>query len=164
MLMWSDNHMSKRRWGSGYSRLTWARLIAKYFAWILTLPVLAPALANAGGLKVFPEVGPAEPAHVGYLVVYTATEPFNDGDMMYYTHTDYELYSREGRLLKNVRNSIVKGDEVPEKISLPPGRYMVHARSEYEGWVAVPVRIEYGRTTVVNLEEDRRGSRRTANR
>ena len=113
---------------------------------------------------MWPEVGPAEPAQVGYLVVYSATEPFNDGDMMYYTHTDYELYSRGGTHLKTVRNSIVKGDEVPEKISLAPGKYLVHARSECEGWVYVPVRIEYGRTTIVNLEQDRQGSRRTASR
>lgn len=110
-------------------------------------------------MPVYPTVGPAEPEHVGYLVVYSATEPFNDGDRIVYTHTDYDLYSWRGAFLKKIRNSIVKGDEVPERIPLTPGRYLVQAESETDGLVRVPVIIADGRTTVVNLEGDRRGSR-----
>jgi hypothetical protein len=117
----------------------------------------AASVANAGGLRALPAVGPAEPEHTGYLVVYTATEPTDDGDVMYYTHTDYRLYSSSGVFLKTIKNSIVKGDEVPETVRLAPGRYMIHAQSETEGYVAVPVVIADGRKTVVNLEGDRRG-------
>ena len=130
----------------------------------LLVAVAAP-LGMAEPMPVWPTVGPSEPEHFGYLVVYSATEPFNDGDLMYYTHTDYELYSAAGRFLKKIRNSIVRGDETPERVPLAPGRYLVEAESEYEGIVRVPVIIADGRTTVVNLENDRRGgSRRSASR
>jgi hypothetical protein len=117
----------------------------------------AASVGKAGGLRTLPAVGPAEPGHTGYLLVYTATEPTDDGDVMYYTHTDYRLYSSSGVFLKTIRNSIVKGDEVPETVRLAPGRYIIHAQSETEGYVAVPVVIADGRKTVVNLEGDRRG-------
>lgn len=140
--------------------------------WALTSMAAFSALALtivggpcAGGqLPVLPAVGPAEPEHVGYLVVYSATEPSDDGEVMYYTHTDYELYSARGVFMKKIRNSIEKGDEVPERVALAPGRYMIHAQSEMQGYVAVPIIVADGRTTVVNLEADRRGSHRTATR
>ena len=115
------------------------------------------SVADAGAIGTLPPVGRAKPEHAGYLVVYSATEPVDDGDVMYYTHTDYRLYSSSGVFLKTIRNSIVKGDEVPETVRLAPGRYMIHAQSETEGYVTVPVVIADGRKTVVNLEGDRRG-------
>jgi len=129
----------------------------------ITLLVLSIAGSSclAAPMPVYSTVGPSEPEHVGYLVVYSATEPFNDGDVIYYTHTDYDLYSWRGLFLKKIRNSIVKGDEVPERVPLAPGRYLVQAESETDGIVRVPVIIADGRTTVVNLEGDRRGSRRS---
>jgi hypothetical protein len=130
----------------------------------LLLLGIAGCRCLAEPMPVYPTVGPAEPENVGFLVVYSATEPYNDGDLMYYTHTDYDLYSSRGIFLKKIRNSIVKGDEVPEKVPLPPGRYLVQAESENDGIVRVPVIIAYGRTTIVNLEGDRRGSGRRARR
>ena len=116
-------------------------------------------------MLVLPAVGPSEPEHVGYLVVYSATEASHDGGVMYYTHTGYQLYSARGSFLKKIRNSIVKGDETPEKVPLAPGHYLVEAQSETDGIVRVPVVVADGRTTVVNLENDRRGrdSRQSAN-
>jgi len=149
--------------GSAHSRNeTPTRVIIVVWALLF---VAATQCSIAAPMPVWPTVGPSEPLHVGYLVVYSATEPFNDGDLMYYTHTDYELYSTAGRFLKKIRNSIVRGDETPERVPLAPGRYLVEAESEYEGIVRVPVIIADGRTTVVNLENDRRGgSRRSASR
>jgi hypothetical protein len=114
----------------------------------------------AAPMPVYPTVGPSEPEHVGYLIVYSATEPYEDGEIMYYTHTDYDLYSSRGVFLKKIRNSIVRGDENPERVRLAPGRYLVQAESETDGIVRVPVMIGDGRTTVVNLEGDRRGGGR----
>jgi hypothetical protein len=111
-------------------------------------------------MPVYPTVGPSEPEHVGYLVVYSATEPYEDGEIMYYTHTDYDLYSSRGVFLKRIRNSIEREDETPERVPLAPGRYLVQAESETDGIVRVPVVIDNGRTTVVNLEADRRGGGR----
>ncbi len=85
------------------------------------LIAVAP-VADAGVIGARPPVGRAKPEHAGYLVVYTATEPVNQGDVMYYTHTDYRLYSGSGVFLKTIRNSIVKGDEVPETVRLAPGQ------------------------------------------
>jgi hypothetical protein len=129
------------------------------------LLIAAAQPCPAEPMPVWPTVGPSEPQQLGYLVVYSATEPFNDGDLMYYTHTDYELYSVRGAFIKKIRNSIVRGDETPERVALAPGRYLVEAQSEYQGTVRVPVIIANGRTTVVNLENDRRGGqRRSASR
>lgn len=131
---------------------------------MLLLLVITVGFAWAAPMPVYPAIGPAEPEHVGYLVVYSATEASEDGEVMYYTHTDYKLYSSGGSFLKKIRNSIVKGDETPEKIPLAPGHYLVEAQSETNGIVRVPVIIADGRTTVVNLEGDRRGGGRAAER
>ena len=109
----------------------------RFYSWRSFL-MGAISVADAGAIRILPPVGPAEPEQAGYLVVYTATEPVNDGDVMYYTHTDYKLYSSSGVFLKTIRNSIVKGDEVPETVRLAPGHYVIHAQSETEGYVAVP--------------------------
>jgi hypothetical protein len=127
---------------------------------LVSIAAVSASPCVAEPMPVLPTVGPSEPEHVGYLVVYSATEPYNDGDLMYYTHTDYQLYSARGSFLKKIRNSIVRGDENPEKVPLAPGRYIVEAQSEAQGIVRVPVIIADGRTTVVNLENDRRGRSR----
>jgi hypothetical protein len=142
------------------------RLPAKLLTVLICLLIsLTAGSCFAGPMPILPTVGPSEPEHIGYLIVYSATEASNDGDVMYYTHTDYELYSARGVFLKKIRNSIVKGDETPERVPLAPGRYLVEAQSEADGIVRVPVVVADGRTTVVNLENDRRGrDRRNANR
>ena len=129
-------------------------------AMALLLLAIGSCPCLAAPMPVYPTVGPSEPEHVGYLIVYSATEPYEDGEIMYYTHTDYDLYSSRGVFLKKIRNSIVRGDETPERVPLAPGRYLVQAESETDGIVRVPVMIGDERTTVVNLEGDRRGSGR----
>lgn len=127
--------------------------------------ITGTAVCSAGQLRTLAPVGPSEPEHAGYLIVYSATVPFDDGDVIYYTHTSYNLYTAQGAFLKRIRNRIMRGDEAPETVKLAPGRYVIHAQSEMDGPVAVPVIIADGRTTVVNLENDRRGrERRTARR
>jgi hypothetical protein len=113
---------------------------------------LSTAVCGADSIRTLPAVGPSEPEHVGYLIVDTETVPFDDGDVMYYTHTAYNLFTAKGEFLKRVRNRIIRGDEAPQTITLPPGEYLIHAQSEADGTVAVPVIIADGRTTVVNLE------------
>lgn len=119
------------------------------------------ALAGCAGeqLTILPPVGPEplERSYAGCLSVYSATEEFNDGGTMYYPHSDYRLYTNDGHFIKTVHNSISRNDETPERVVLPSGRYMVRAISEIDGVVEVRVRIAAGRTTVVNLENSRRG-------
>jgi hypothetical protein len=88
----------------------------------------------------------------GLLVVYSATDPFNDGDVLYYAHSSYAIYTTAGRLFKNVENHISKSDEIPEVVTLPAGSYVIEARSERNGYVRVRVVIKAGRQTILDLE------------
>jgi hypothetical protein len=91
--------------------------------------------------------------YVGTLVVFTATEARADGkDAYYYPHTSYEVF-RNGQPFRHVDNGRTLEVETPSRVILPKGHYEVMAQSETEGAVKVPVKIETGRTTVVNLEQ-----------
>jgi hypothetical protein len=105
---------------------------------------------------VGPETETLQPSdYVGTLKVYTATEQRPDGDETYrYPHTDYEIYKADGKRLEKVDNGMDQLDETPTAVTLPRGRYTVEAESETNGFVRVPVVIQTGRTTVVNLEQD----------
>jgi hypothetical protein len=99
----------------------------------------------------------------GLLVVYSATDPFNDGDVLYYAHSSYAIYTTDGRLFKNVENHISKSDEIPEVVTLPAGSYVIEARSERGGYFRVRVAIKVGRQTIIDLESrDEESPRRIA--
>jgi hypothetical protein len=104
-------------------------------------------------------VGPAplskdEATPKGYLKVFSAAEDHNDGDVHYYPHTAYKIYDQDGKLYKRVANAIGIHDEDPSLVRLPVGTYTVEADAEWSGMVKVPVVIEPGRLTSVNLEYD----------
>lgn len=101
-----------------------------------------------------PDVHPAGPL-LGYLKVYSATDEFNDGDLMYYPHSRYSIYHSDGSRYKWVENHVAQNDESPQVVALPVGTYYVLAHSEVDGLVRVPVIIKGGQTTVVNLEKSR---------
>jgi hypothetical protein len=88
----------------------------------------------------------------GDLQVYTETQEFYDNEMSYYPHTDYELYTRDGRFLKHVWNHQDHADELPATVSLAPGEYVVRAWADLHGLVEVPVEIQPGQTTHVVLQ------------
>src|SRR4029077_12648417 len=69
----------------------------------------------------------------GYLLVYSAPDPFDDGGLVVNAHSSYSVYTPDGKLFKNVENHISRSDEIPELVSLPVGSYMVGARSENNG-------------------------------
>jgi hypothetical protein len=93
--------------------------------------------------------------HEGRLEVYSATEEHFDGDTAYYPHTDYRVLTRDGSVLKEVRNAISRSDEIPATVTLPSGVYTVVAESETSGIVSMPVVVRTGRTTVLHLERDK---------
>jgi hypothetical protein len=106
---------------------------------------------------VLEPIGPAPTANraqaFGYLIVYTAIiEPSISSDALFYPHTEYAIYDAHGSFFQTVRNHVGAWDESPFTVSLPPGRYTVKAESKFDGDVAVPVIIEAGRTTVVDLQ------------
>jgi hypothetical protein len=88
----------------------------------------------------------------GSLVVYSATDPFDDGDVLYYAHSSYAIYTTYGKLFKDVENHISRSDEIPEVVTLPVGSYLIEARSERDGYVRVRVVIKAGRQTVLDLD------------
>jgi len=88
----------------------------------------------------------------GSLVVYSATDEFEDGDVPYYAHSSYTIYTTDGKLFKDVENHISRSDEIPEVVTMPVGSYVIEARSERGGYVRVPVVIKAGRQTILDLD------------
>ena len=88
----------------------------------------------------------------GSLVVYSAADAFDDGDVPYYAHSSYAIYTNDGTLFKNVENHMSRSDEIPERVSLPAGSYIVEARSANNGYVRVRVVIKPSRLTLLDLD------------
>jgi hypothetical protein len=88
----------------------------------------------------------------GYLLVYSATDEFNDGDRVYNVNSSYQIYTADGKLFKSVENHMSRSDEIPELVSLAAGFYVVEARSADNGYVRVPVMIKPSRRTVVDVD------------
>jgi hypothetical protein len=88
----------------------------------------------------------------GYLLVYSATDEFSDGDLIFNAHSSYSIHTTDGKLFKNVENHMSRSDEIPELVTLPAGSYTVEARSGNNGYVRVPVQIKPGRQTIVDLD------------
>jgi len=140
---------------------------------ILVVPsviaLLSLSLAGAASAKetVLPTVGPeTEQFHVplvGYLRVFTATTQVESGEQTYeYPHTDYKVCAPTGKVVSFVPNSEGDISGAPATVELPPGKYLVHAESDTHGFVAVPVIIKGGHTTVVDLESHHIGGYRDA--
>jgi len=89
----------------------------------------------------------------GYLLVYSATDPFDDGGLVFNAHSSYSVYTPDGKLFKNVENHISRSDEIPELVSLPVGSYIVGARSENNGYVRLRAVIKPGQRTILALDK-----------
>ena len=88
----------------------------------------------------------------GYLLVYSATDEFSDGDLIFNAHSSYSIHTTDGKLFKNVENHLSRSDEIPELVTLPPGSYAVEARSGNNGLVRVRVQIKPSRRTSLDLD------------
>jgi len=88
----------------------------------------------------------------GYLLVYSATDEFSDGDLVFNAHSSYLIYTSDGKLFKSVENHMSRSDEIPERVSLPAGCYILEARSANNGYVRVRVVIEPSRLTLLDLD------------
>jgi hypothetical protein len=109
--------------------------------------LLSPGPVRPGGLLHDRPV-PAQ----GSLVVYSATDEFDDGGVPYHAHSSYTIYTTTGKLVKNVENHISRSDEIPEIVALPVGSYVVDARSERDGYIRRSVVIKAGRQTILDLD------------
>lgn len=88
----------------------------------------------------------------GYLLVYSATDEFNDGDLVFNAHSSYLIYTSDGKLFKSVENHMSRSDEIPERVSLPAGFYIVEARSANNGYVRARVVVKPSRLTLLDLD------------
>ena len=105
-----------------------------------------------GAMNIAPGNRPAHSAQ-GYLLVYSATDPVDDGDLVFNVHSSYSVYTPDGKLFKNVENHISRSDEIPELVSLPVGSYIVRARSASDGYIGLRVMIKAGQRTTLALDE-----------
>ena len=130
-------------------------------------------------VAILAPVGPDSPAPTGserqgILQVYSARVPANT-DVNFETffanddfggnrfpnepaHTDYTIYTPDGQVFERVRNARNLDDPKPALVTLPEGKYniVVRAKDANPGTVRVlvPVTIQAGRTTHVDLERD----------
>jgi hypothetical protein len=88
----------------------------------------------------------------GYLKVYSATDESNDDDLAHRSHSSYAIYTTNGKLFKRVENHRSHNDENPELVALPPGSYLVVARSDRHGDVGIRVAIKASKLTVLDLD------------
>jgi len=84
--------------------------------------------------------------------VYSATDEFSDGDLVFNAHSSYLIYTSDGKLFKSVENHMSRSDEIPERVSSPAGSYIVEARSANNGYVRVRVVIKPSRLTLLDLD------------
>ena len=126
-------------------------LSSRYSSYLKTTLLLIQLVMGFGSPTVA-QAGTALPQ--GYLIVYSATDPFDDGDVLYYAHSSYAIYTTDGKLFKNVENHISRSDELPSLVTLPTGSYTIEARSERHGYVRMPIIITEGRRTVVDPDRE----------
>jgi hypothetical protein len=88
----------------------------------------------------------------GYLLVYSATDEVSDGDLPFTPPRSSLIDSLDGKLFKSVENHMSRSDEIPERVSLPAGFYIVEARSANNGYVRVRVVIKPSRLTLLDLD------------
>jgi hypothetical protein len=103
-------------------------------------------LVRFGGLEY--RTGSAE----GYLLVYSATDEFSDGELVFNAHSSYSIYTNDGAFFKSVENHMSRSDQIPERVSLPAGSYIVEARSANNGYVRVRVVIKPSGVTLLDLD------------
>jgi len=88
----------------------------------------------------------------GDLVVYSATFAPTLEEGEYPAHTDYTITTVGDRLLEHVTNRTGSFDKHPATISLESGEYRVRAQYARGGFAVIPVMIEPGKTTTVDLD------------
>ena len=120
----------------------------------LGLQLFASAAVKAGGRELlYP--GPVRPSglsYQGHLIVYSATDRFEDGGVPYNPHSSYSIYTMDGKLFKRVENHVSISDETPTLVALPTGTYKVDVRSEESGFVRLTVLVGAERQTVLSLD------------
>lgn len=88
----------------------------------------------------------------GQLVVYSALETVSPVSSDFPTHTAYDIYDEDGKLVQRVDNRSGSFYQTPATVRLAPGNYQVKARATNHGLVTVPVIVKEGESTVLDLD------------
>jgi hypothetical protein len=135
----------------------WNTQIGKTLTGPLVLLLTAGCIPGTSGQVVtrvagsFEDLAPRK--QVGTLVVYTETFEHSDGEILYYPHHSYDVFTPQGEFVKRVTNHLSLNDEDPRRVELAPGTYLIRARTNRAGRPEFLVKIERGRTTVVAEDE-----------
>jgi hypothetical protein len=132
-----------------------------YASILMVAGALLSGCATGKTGMVLDTVGPVpeQPAAIsstnGTLVVYSAFKrnaDFNNPDPYRWEHSDFSLFTPDGKLLRRVHNISATGlrDVVP--VELPPGKYNVRARANGYGYLTIPVMVVARQSTVLHLE------------
>jgi hypothetical protein len=117
-------------------------------------PILVKAAQRDSSIgSIQPELNNQAALPQGYLVVYSATDRFDDGGTFYYPHSSYSIYTTDGKFFKNVENHISRSDEIPALVTLPAGSYTILLRSQNRGYIRLPIIISAGRRTILDPDE-----------
>ena len=97
---------------------------------LTTICAMAVSCVQNGRISPGPVIGTVEPngplhAPTGYLIVYTETRAFLDGDISYYPHQPYRIYDEKSDLVQHGPNHRSNYDEKPTTVELPAGKYFV---------------------------------------
>jgi len=92
------------------------------------------------------------PTQNGHLQVFSETQEYIDDDVYYFPHSDYTIYTADGKRVKYVWNHQTREDDTPAMVTLPAGRFVVRAEATLYGAVSVPVVIRPDETTRVILQ------------
>jgi hypothetical protein len=88
----------------------------------------------------------------GDLVVYSATFAPTLEEGEYPAHTDYTIATVSDRIIEHVTNQTGSFDKRPATVSLASGAYHVRAQYDRGGFVTIPVVIEVGKITTLDLD------------
>lgn len=90
--------------------------------------------------------------HNGSIVVYTETSSYESGGNYYYPHRPYEILNSSKERIMYIPNHINNTDEIPTKVTLSPGTYLIRPEmtggKQHDFWITV----EPGKTTSVDIE------------
>jgi hypothetical protein len=123
----------------------------------LACALFVSGCASAPPVQISGTAGPApagEPVAQGrgWLMVYSAWDPFSSGDPERNYHGDYVVCSPDNPHGRRVANHLGFLDEGPVAHPLPPGTYTIKARAARYGMVAVNAVVQRGKTTVIRLD------------
>ena len=126
-------------------------------ALLMTALTVLSGCATRTSLVVHDRIGPQRPAVArrsagGELLVYSATYAATLEQSEYPVHTNYTIATPDDKVIERVRNEAGSFYANPMSVELPPGEYRVCAQYDRGGFVTVPVVIEQGKTTLVDLD------------